>query len=378
MKIEWKTCFRVGVSALLLYLCITYWHSVAGFGTAVLHAATPLLLGCVIAYVINILMSFYEKHYRNMVTGAKLLRLSRPVCMVGAFLTLLAVIYLVIRLVLPELLSCVELLVTKIPAGIVAVLVWLEEIGLLSEELFANLSGINWNDKMEQIMRALTAGVGNMMGTAINILSGVFSGAVTGLLAVIFSLYLLSGKEQLAAQFDRLLRRCLKERWYSKARYVLNILDDCFHRYIVGQCTEAVILGSLCAAGMMLLGLPYATMIGALVAFTALIPVAGAYIGAGVGAFMILTVAPVKALVFLGFIVILQQLEGNLIYPRVVGSSMGLPAIWVLAAVTVGGGVMGVAGMLLGVPLAATAYRLVREDVLRFEQKNRPQEAEQQ
>ena len=378
MKIEWKTCFRVGVSALLLYLCITYWHSVAGFGTAVLHAATPLLLGCVIAYVINILMSFYEKHYRSMVTGAKLLRLSRPVCMVGAFLTLLAVIYLVIRLVLPELLSCVELLVTKIPAGIVAVLVWLEEIGLLSEELFANLSGINWNDKMEQIMRALTAGVGNMMGTAINILSGVFSGAVTGLLAVIFSLYLLSGKEQLAAQFDRLLRRCLKERWYSKARYVLNILDDCFHRYIVGQCTEAVILGSLCAAGMMLLGLPYATMIGALVAFTALIPVAGAYIGAGVGAFMILTVAPVKALVFLGFIVILQQLEGNLIYPRVVGSSMGLPAIWVLAAVTVGGGVMGVAGMLLGVPLAATAYRLVREDVLRFEQKNRPQEAEQQ
>ena len=371
MKVEWKSCFRVGVSALILYLCITYWSSAAGFAAAVLHAAMPLIIGCVIAYVINILMSFYETHYRSAAKNPKALRISRPVCMVGAFVTLLAVIYLVISLVLPELLSCVELLVSKVPAGIVAALVWMEEIGLLSEELFSSLNGINWNDKMEQIMGVLTSGVGNMMGTAINVLAGMFSGVVTGLLALIFSLYLLSGKEQLAAQFDRLLLRCLKGKWYGQVRYVLSVLDDCFHRYIVGQCTEAVILGSLCAAGMMLLGLPYATMIGALVAFTALIPVAGAYIGAGVGAFMILTVSPVKALVFLGFIVVLQQLEGNLVYPRVVGSSMGLPAIWVLAAVTVGGGVMGIVGMLLGVPLAAAAYRLVREDVLRFEKENR-------
>ena len=128
---------------------------------------------------------------------------------------------------------------------------------------------------------------------------------------------------------------------------------------------EAVILGLLCTLGMLLLRLPYATMIGALVAFTALIPVAGAYIGAGVGAFMILTVSPIKALVFLVFLVILQQLEGNLIYPRVVGSSMGLPGVWVLAAVTVGGGLMGISGMLLGVPLTAAIYRMLREDVNR-------------
>ena len=379
MKVEWKSCFRVGVSALALYLCVTYWHSAAGAAAAVVHAATPLLIGCVIAYVINILMSFYETHYRGMVTAPKLLGLSRPVCMAGAFLSLLAVIYLVISLVLPELLSCVELLVSKVPAGIVAVLVWMEEAGLLSEELFASLNGINWNDKMEQIMGVLTSGVGNVMGTAINVVSGVFSGIITAVLALIFSLYLLSGKERLAAQFDRLLYRCLKESWYIKSRYVLTILNDCFHRYIVGQCTEAVILGSLCAGGMMLLRMPYATMIGALVAFTALIPVAGAYIGAGVGAFMIMTVSPMQALIFLGFIVVLQQLEGNLIYPRVVGSSMGLPAIWVLAAVTVGGGVMGVVGLLLGVPLAATAYRLVREDVLRFErERNLPPDTESQ
>lgn len=130
----------------------------------------------------------------------------------------------------------------------------------------------------------------------------------------------------------------------------------------MGQCTEAVILGVLCTVGMLLLRLPYATMIGTVIAFTALIPVAGAYIGAGVGAFMILTVSPVKTIIFLIFIVVLQQLEGNLIYPRVVGSSLGLPAIWVLTAVTVGG-LMGIAGMLLCVPLAAASYKLLKEDV---------------
>ena len=158
--------------------------------------------------------------------------------------------------------------------------------------------------------------------------------------------------------------RCyLSEKIWGRVEYFLDVLNDCFHRYIVGQCTEAVILGALCAVGMGLLRLPYAMMIGALVAFTALIPVAGAYIGAGVGAFMILTVDPFKALVFIVFLVILQQLEGNLIYPKVVGSSMGLPGIWVLAAVTVGGGIAGVLGMLIGVPLAATFYRILRDDV---------------
>ena len=140
-------------------------------------------------------------------------------------------------------------------------------------------------------------------------------------------------------------------------------MNGCFRRFLVGQCTEAVILGLLCMAGMLLFRFPYATMVGALIGFTALIPVAGAYIGAGVGAFMIFTVSPVKALLFLVFIVVLQQLEGNLIYPKVVGSSIGLPGIWVLAAVTVGGGILGIFGMLLAVPLAAACYQMVREDV---------------
>ena len=143
------------------------------------------------------------------------------------------------------------------------------------------------------------------------------------------------------------------------------------------QIKKLTVCGILCALGMAVLRLPYGVMIGALVAFTALIPVAGAYIGAGVGAFMILTVDPFQALIFIVFLVILQQLEGNLIYPRVVGSSMGLPGIWVLAAVTVGGGIAGVAGMLLGVPLAATAYRIIRDDVKKHEISQNPEEADE-
>ena len=131
----------------------------------------------------------------------------------------------------------------------------------------------------------------------------------------------------------------------------------------MGQCIEAVVLGVLCIIGMSILRLPYAMMIGTLIGFTALIPVAGAYIGAGVGAFMILTVSPVQALIFLAFVVILQQLEGNLIYPKVVGSSIGLPGVWVLAAVTIGGGMMGISGMLLGVPTAAALYQLVKNEL---------------
>ena len=146
-------------------------------------------------------------------------------------------------------------------------------------------------------------------------------------------------------------------------------MNGSFHSYIVGQCMEAVILGGLCTGGMLLLRLPYAAMIGCLVGFTALIPVAGAYIGAIIGAFMIFTVNPVNAVAFLVYLAILQQVEGNVVYPRVVGSSVGLPGIWVLAAVTIGGGVMGIGGMLLGVPLAATVYRLLQRDV-RF-RKNR-------
>ncbi len=365
MKLQWKTCLKVGISIFLLYLCIAYWPGVARFVTTLLGAATPLVVGFVVAYLVNILMAAYERHYFPKTRKTFLIKSRRPVCMLGAFVTLVAVVALVIYLVVPELVSCVQLLLAEVPGAIETVIEKLDSRELIPENIMETLASVNWKSRLEQVFSVLTAGVGSAVGTVIGVVSSVFSGLVTGFLAVIFAIYLLAGKEKLCAQGDLLMKRYVRKTWCDRVKHILAVADDCFHRYIVGQCLEALILGLLCTLGMWLLRLPYATMIGALIAFTALIPVAGAYIGAGVGAFMILTVSPVKALIFLIFILVLQQLEGNLIYPRVVGSSMGLPAIWVLAAVTVGGGVMGIGGMLLGVPVAAVIYRLLREDVYR-------------
>lgn len=367
MKVEWKTCLRVGVSLFLLFLCITYWSYFESFAGKLLAAATPLLIGCVIAYIINILMSFYEKHYFPKAKKSFLIKSRRPVCMLIAFITLILIVVLLVRLVIPELIASVELLIARTPSMINRVLTWLEESEIINEELVNSLESIDWKSKIEQIISVLTTGVSSVMGTAISFISGVFSGIVTALFALIFSIYLLIGKEKICNQFNRIMYRYMRTNICAKIKHVVSVLNDCFHKYIVGQCTEALILGVLCTVGMLILKIPYATMTGAVIAFTALIPVAGAYIGAGIGAFMILTVSPMKAIIFLVFLVVLQQLEGNLIYPRVVGSSMGLPAIWVIAAVTVGGGIFGVAGMLIGVPLAAAVYRLISEDVNRVE-----------
>ena len=370
MKLDVKTCLRAGVTIFLLYLCIHYWPSVARMGSLLLSAAMPLLLGAVMAYLVNILMTFYEHRLFGRAASGAGLKLKRPLCMALAFATLLIIVVLLLVLVIPELVSCIRVIAAGVPGVVADFTKWCEEQGILPETIADSLAQIDWKSRMTDIVKVLTAGVGSAANAIVNTVTSVVSGFVTFFMALIFSIYLLLGKEKLGRQLQKIMERYLRDGWNKKIRYVVGVVNDCFHRYIVGQCTEAVILG------MLLIRLPYATMIGALIGFTALIPVAGAYIGAIVGAFMILTVSPVKALIFLVFIVILQQLEGNLIYPKVVGSSLGLPALWVLAAVTVGGGVVGIPGMLLGVPLSAAVYRLIRNDVYGTEEKAEKQEAE--
>ena len=338
--------------------------------SAMIAAASPLIVGCVIAYLVNILMNLYERNYFPKSKKTAVCKSRRPVCMLAAMVTLIAVIALIIVLIVPQLTACVQLLIAELPGALKMVVSWLEKLNILPEDIINALSSIDWQSRISQILGVLTSGVGSVMNVVVSTVSSVFSGIVTAFIGIIFSVYLLVGKEKLANQCDRLMNRYMKKAWYEKTMHVLTIINDCFRRYIVGQCTEAVILGILCMIGMLILRLPYAAMIGALIAFTALIPIAGAYIGGAVGAFMILTVSPIKAIIFLVFLVILQQLEGNIIYPRVVGSSMGLPGIWVLAAVTIGGGMMGVAGMLIGVPIAAAAYRLLREDLNKQKKSN--------
>ena len=374
MKLRWNDCVKVGISIFALYLAINYWKTAANLASAMVGASLPLIIGGAIAYLVNILMANYERRWKDNPKRPVLTKLRRPVCMSLAFLTLIAIVTLVFWLIIPQLVDCVGLIIAELPGFITDIIEFAEQRNLFSEELLTSLETINWTDQIGKLVDMVTTGIGDVVGLVLSAVSSVFSFLVTTLLSLIFSIYLLSGKETLSAQTDRLAKRYLSERIYRKLTYVLHIVDDCFHRYIVGQCLEAVILGALCTIGMLILRLPYAMMVGALVGFTALIPVAGAYIGASIGAFMILMVDPVKALIFLIFILVLQQLEDNLIYPKVVGSSMGLPGIWVLAAVTIGGGLAGILGMLLGVPLAAVLYRIVREDVRKGKTRNQAAE----
>lgn len=371
MKPETKRYLLFGAGIVAIFLCVYYWEVAAEIFSAIFTAAVPLIIGGVIAYLLNILMSCYERNYFPHTSKKLLIKSRRPVCLVAAILSMVAIIALIIGLVLPELVSCVKLLVAELPGYIEVVLIWLEDHGILSDENFKFLSEIDWKSRIGEIFNMLTSGMGSVVDTVFKTVTSVFSGIVTALLAIIFAVYLLISKDKLLSQTGRVLRHYLKSGIYDKLHYIFVTFEDCMHKYVVGQCTEAVILGLLCTVGMMIFRFPYATMIGALTAFTALIPIAGAYIGAGVGAFMILTESPMQALLFLIFIVVLQQLEGNIIYPRVVGSSIGLPGIWVLAAVTIGGGIAGVSGMLLGVPITAAIYRIVRDDMNKKEPKNK-------
>lgn len=367
MKITWKNCLKIGVTFFLLYIAIVFWEDISGLLSAIFAAMFPLLIGGAIAYVINIPMTFYEKHYFPKQKGKFFTVTRRPVCMTAAFLTVVAVVVLVVWLIIPKLGECVSVIVAKFPGLFEKALAFARGLDVMPEDILNSLSEIDWQSKLTDIIGTITSGVGNVVGGVISVVAGVFSGIVTVLLSIIFSIYILATKDSLKNGGTKLLNRYASEKWNKRISYVLSVLNECFHSYIVGQCTEALILGVLCTIGMLIFGFPYALMIGALIAFTALIPVAGAYIGAGVGAFMILTESPVQALLFLVFILVLQQLEGNIIYPKVVGTSMGLPGIWVLAAVTIGGGIFGVLGMLLGVPIAAAVYRIVGDDLKKAE-----------
>lgn len=368
MELKWKSCLRAGVTVMLLFLLIHYWVAFTNIVAAAVGAATPLLLGCAIAYIVNILMSFLERCLENRIKKPVFQKLRRPACILLAFIGVVCIIVCIVQMIVPELLNCLKILLEQLPEALQSAMLWLENNLNIStlfegENSLLQINDADWRESLTKIADLLLNGFSGAMGIFTSVVSSVFSTVVTLLVALIFSIYLLAGKETIGRQFKLLLTKYLPKKLTDKVFFVLHTLNNSFHSFIVGQCTEAVILGLLCMVGMLLLRIPYAAMIGCLIGFTALIPVAGAYIGAVAGMFMIFTVSPVKAAVFLVFLVVLQQLEGNLIYPRVVGSSIGLPGVWVLAAVTIGGGMLGIGGMLLGVPLAATIYQILKADI---------------
>lgn len=330
----------------------------------VLHLSFPLVLGFCIAFVLNVPMRFFERHLLQKTKDQRLAALRRPLCILISLLFIAAVIALVFVLVIPELAKAFTVLGNAVPSTINTIIAWAQQnsSGLpMVQEWLKNLS-IDWNSVGKSLLDFISTGAGTLLGGTVQVVSSTVSGITNFTIAFVLALYILLGKETLKRQVKALCAAYLPPRAGQDLLFVTRLASRTFANYVTGQCTEACILGTLCWLGMALLRLPYAPMVGALVGISALIPIVGACVGLVVGALMILMVSPIQALVFVIYLLVLQQIEGNLIYPRVVGSSVGLPAIWVLAAVTVGGGLLGVGGMLFAVPVVSVLYALVRLD----------------
>ncbi|MCI9188202.1 MAG: AI-2E family transporter [Lachnospiraceae bacterium] len=331
---------------------------------------SPFLVGGVIAFVLNIPMRAFEEKLLARWKGKSAQKLKRPVCMVLSLISVVLVITVVIGTVVPQVASTASEVGKKIPAFMDSIIEELDKLTKKYPELAEQVSKLeklemNWESVVNSIFDFLKNGAGDVLNSTVNVASGIISGVVNAVISFIFALYILSQKEVLAGQGRRVLTAYLPEAVSSKTTEVCSLLYRNFSSFITGQCLEAVILGTMFVISMTLFRMPYALMVGVLIAFTALIPIVGAFIGCAVGAFLILIDDPLLALWFIILFLVLQQIEGNLIYPRVVGNSVGLPAIWVLMAVSVGGSLFGVSGMLFFIPLMSSCYALLRESVNR-------------
>lgn len=362
-----KKIVKYFLLAAVLVLVVTRFSMITAFISKVWGIAFPLVLGAVMAYILNIIMSKLEKYYFPKSQNKIVKRTKRFVCIFLSIFLILLIVFLIFRLIIPELINTITLIREWIPIEFAKLQNVLADHSDQIPELekWINSLSFNWEGTTQKVFQYLTSGVGGIVGSTITLVGTIGVGITNFVIGLIFAIYILANKEKLQRQLKRITTAYCKPSVVEKVQGVLSVADETFSSFIIGQCTEAVILGILCVLGMKIFQFPYAPMVGTFIGATALIPVVGAYLGAAVGFVMILTVSPIKAVLFIVFIVVLQQLEGNIIYPRVVGSSIGLPGMWVLAAVTIGGGLSGIGGMLLGVPLAATFYKLIKNDVNR-------------
>ena len=358
----------IATACILIFLGVQNIDVIAGVALRLLRLIMPLILGLAFAVIINVPMHFFELKLWQKTKKPLLQKLRRVTAFIISLLLIIGILVGLSMLVIPEITKAVKLISRS-------AVQFLNELNEMDKSELRNLPfgnlllDIDWNKMLSTAQNWLKTQGGNIMNTAFGTLTSFVGGIFDLFISFVFMIYMLFGKDTLKAQIKRLVKIWIPEKTGDFLIHTTKIASENFRNFISGQSLEAVILGSLCMVGMLLLRIPYAPTVGALVGVSALIPVVGGFIGAGVGAFMILTVSPIKALVFIIFLLILQQLEGNLIYPKVMGSRVNLPAIWILAAVTIGGGLGGALGMLLSVPIASTFYVLLKEATAERERK---------
>ena len=363
-KKDIKKWFKIISFALIGLLIVNNFHIVTGFIGKFFDIISPFVVGAALAFILNIPMKFFESKFSKITfkKGKKLNKnLVRLVSLLLAIVVIGFIIALIANLILPEIINVIKLLIENSPKYMTEIKNFALDVTTNMPDLRDSIKNININnEKMQEQIKTIAASV---LTFSVSFAGNLVGSIVDAVVSLVFSIYILTGKDKLKEQSKRFLHAYFNK---EKAESIIEFgrtARRIFKNFITGQCLEAIILGSLSIIGMLILDIPYAVPIGVLIGVTALIPIVGAFIGVAIGAILILSVEPLKVITFIIFILILQQIEGNLIYPKVVGDSVGLPGIWVLVAVAVGGDLFGLVGMLLGLPTASVLYTVVKDNV---------------
>lgn len=363
------------VFTILIFVLLINFEKVLSVIAYIWDLFFPFVLGGAIAFIINILMTGIEKLLHRLDTDNKFRKAVRPVSLILSFVIIIAVIAVIIGVVMPILVQTIKSIGTTAMEELPKLHAWALNYFANQPEILKllNMNEIDWNALIQGMQNFFFNGAGgDLLSHTFNATVGIISGVSQFFIALVFACYILLQKERLHNQFWRVMKVCFKKNTVKKAHQILSLSNRTFSNFITGQCLEACILGTLFLITMLILRLPYALLISILIAFTALIPIVGAFIGCAVGALLILMVNPLQALIFVIVFLVLQQIEGNLIYPHVVGGSIGLPSMWVLVAVCIGGNLIGIAGILLFIPLSSVLYTLFKNWVKEKERAQEP------
>lgn len=361
----WKIILFIGVVLLIIFRFDQFAAIVKKVGTAL----TPIIIGLALAFILNIIMVKYEKMYFPKSQNKKVIKSRRPVCLLLSILSVFLVFYFIGMMAIPQFIKSIQVLITAIPELAQKSWNFAVERGLDPEQI-----GINpdmWNQPSSELVQKAMEFGRNFMGGFFNVVTSVFGLFTNVLMGLAFAVFLLAGKETILRNIGRVLKAYLPTEKVVTIYRNAAIFNQTFKDFFGGQFIEAIIIGVIATVGMLLLRLPFATMIGSVVGLTNVIPIIGPFIGGAIGFLLILLENPVQALIFGAFVLVLQQIEGNILYPRVVGSSIGLAGIWVFAAVILGTGLFGLFGALVAVPVTASLYKILKYDVEKKEEQVR-------
>lgn len=342
--------------ALVIFALVNFSKIIAFLGK-VISIFSPFLLGIILAFVLNVLNNFIEKKIFGKIKPSKIWnKIKRPLCITLGLILVFLTIFFVMNLLIPQLKNSASLFTDTLPA-------YKEDIIGILNKFDVDESTVNKvGEYLDNFGKVITDYIKGNSKDVITVTTEVATSVVNiiskGIITLVFAIYMIAQKETLSRQINKVMKAYLKPKTINKINTVGTLANKTFSNFVTGQCLEALIFGSLVFVGMLIFRFPYASTIGVLLGFTALIPIFGAFIGTAIGFILIMMVSPVKAILFVVFIIVLQQIEGNLIYPRVVGKSIGLPGMWVLLSVTVGGSIGGILGMLIATPLCSLLYAL--------------------